>query len=164
MPASRRRLIAYVLVVSVVGLSVAVAGLVGYELGGRRGFEDGFLRSSYGGDSVDALIAIRAIEKIDAERPAEARALLDSVPDNAMLSYWAYSDLDFSRFSSLDERRDIPASYRRVADYRVENPTAMTDKQTSETIQRTAEALLRDVPAPLPSESCEVAARRITNP
>ena len=161
---TRRRLARALLACVAIALLAAVSGLVGYELGGRRGFQDGFVRSSYGGESVDALMAIRAIELIDAGKPDAARAILDSIPDGAMISYSAFADLDFSRFSNLEERRDIPASYRRVAVYRVENPTSMPPGDARETIQKTAEVLLRDVPEPLRSESCEVAARRITSP
>lgn len=164
MPASLRRRVARLLLACVaVSLVAAFSGLVGYELGGRRGFVDGFNRSSYGGNAVEAMTAISAIKLIDEGKPGEARALLDSAPNFAMISYPSYAAMDLSRFNTLDDQSDIPTWYRRVAVFRSEHPTSSPDPDLRDMVQETAEALLRDVPAPPPSESCEVASRRLVS-
>ena len=53
-----------------IAVVITFAGRVGFELGGRSGFEDGYLYATFQGDSIDGAFAVntvRAIREGDAE-------------------------------------------------------------------------------------------------
>ena len=125
------RLIA--LLLSLVGLS-AVSAYLGYQVGGRVGFVQGFAAGSWSSDTTNAAITTFALKKLHQADIAAATGFLEPQVDSGLLSYWAYS---LSGDSEFDRSAVVAKSHRtiqKVAEYRRQHPSGSKYESVRESI------------------------------
>lgn len=137
---------------AVASVVLAATALFAYELGGRVGFEHGYIASALINRAMAGDLAVAALRSHDAADPMKAAETLEAQVDEAMITYGAYSDLDLARFDPKRRTNLAEKFARRVAKYRREHPTTTPFGSVRQTVSDTAAALPEpedcSVPAP----------------
>jgi hypothetical protein len=140
--------------------AIAAGGWLAFQLGGRVGFEEGLLASSLREGSIHGSTAVQALRAIRAGDTGLAIRHLEDAVDGALLSYWALSQVDLSRFDRAGRLRDVDLSYGRVvARYRNEFPSLNSYEDVRKTVDETAASL-----AWVPEPDCDPPDAEISEP
>jgi hypothetical protein len=109
----------------VVGLLVTGGTVIGFEVGGRVGFHEGYYIAHRSIEVTNALLALgslKALEKGDSEG---ARELLEGLLDVPMFTEWADVRLPsprHPRFGPSDAYLDLTKPMKTIAGYRLMHP------------------------------------------
>jgi hypothetical protein len=111
----------------VVGL--LTAGFIGYVIGGRIGFADGYLAASVATSTIDGAFSTSVLRWLRNGQVEQAVAFLETTLDGSVLEYWYYlhrgdSVFDRTRAASMSHR-----PMRKIAEYRQAFPTTTKDDQ-----------------------------------
>ncbi len=121
---------------TVVGL-MGATGYVSYRVGGRAGFEEGYLASALDRDAINGAISVKALRSIRAGDHEAATSILETTVDGAVLTYWGYAKLDLSRFDPRDGVRQPDRVFGRIAQYRREYPSTTPYDNVRESVSET---------------------------
>lgn len=124
--------------------TLALAAFLGFETGGRVGFEEATLLTKFREDAVNGRFIAEILRDLRAKNDQEAISQLEGMLDGAALTYDAFSELDLRRF----ERPLNSADYERiyflgVGRYRMDYPSEFSNPDARRSIERAVAKLVR---------------------
>jgi len=124
--------------------SVAFAGAVGVELGGRMGYIDGYTGSSIANKGFAGATSVRAIRAIRSADLEAAVDLLEAQVDDALLAHGYSEGIDADRFRPESMRRCEKTFRNVIGPYRVDFPTQATDPELAGDVMKFARRLVAE--------------------
>ena len=144
MPAiTRVRVLLGLAAAAVILAASSCSGYLGYEVGGRIGFMEGFAAGSWSSDTTHAMHLTFILDKLHQGDVAEATASLEQQVDSGLLSYWAYTMVGDSKFDRSGVVAKSHDTIKRVAAYRQNHPAYYRDGDLGETISSLLGSLQR---------------------
>ena len=134
-------------------IAASVSGFLGFAVGGRRGFYEGYAVATYTEQVLNASLLVRTLKDFDRNQCQEGRGILEVLVDEAMLSDWRRQDAAPPQpFYAPAEAYEIALEkpLRLIAEYRRSHPHAWDQYKDGDEIGediRLAEEMIRQTVA-----------------
>jgi hypothetical protein len=146
---SRRAPLAKAIGALAVASVIGATAYVSYELGGRVGYQQGYLASALNLETINAAVSVTALASIRSGDHDAATAILEAAVDGAVITYSTYSKLDLYQFDTKNRPHRVDRVFQRVAEYRRAHPSTSPYENVRDSVAKAVESV------PEPSSDCD---------